>query len=110
MRFNGPSYDPKLDKDRLEKQLGRIYQCMSDENWRTLTEIKQVTGDPESSISAQLRHLRKEEFGCYIVNKRRRGESGSWEYQLRPPLNQQQAFDFDQSGQGSLFPMKGATA
>src|SRR5260370_389679 len=50
------------------------------------------TPDPPASISAQLRHLRKPEFGGYAVEKRPRalgkvlrGEDFGtvWEYQLR---------------------------
>jgi hypothetical protein len=57
---------------------------MKDGQWRTLEEIAQATGDPQASVSAQLRHLRKNKFGSYIVNKRSRGdrEHGLWEYQV----------------------------
>ncbi len=39
------------------------------------------------SISAQLRHLKKPQFGSYLLEKRRRGKlkSGLWEYRLRKP-------------------------
>jgi hypothetical protein len=86
-RFSGPDYDPALDQKRLEKQMGRIYELMKDGKWRTLKEIAEVTHDPESSVSAQLRHLRKPRFGGYILNKRRRGtkSKGLFEYQLLPP-------------------------
>lgn len=87
-RFNGPVYDPALDQERLAKQMGRIYELMKDGHWRTLREIAEVTGDPESSVSAQLRHLRKPRFGGYVLNKRRRGTKsrGLFEYQLLPPV------------------------
>lgn len=42
----------------------------------------QVTGDPEASISAQLRHLRKHRFGGHDVQKRRRNDGAQWEYRL----------------------------
>lgn len=88
MKFNGPCYDPKFDKDRLLKQSGRIYDLMQDGCYRTLAEIELVTRDPASSISAQLRHLKKPEFGSYQLEKRRRGleKSGLWEYRILPPL------------------------
>ena len=84
MRFNGSDYDPKLDRRRLTGQIKRVFDLMRDQRWRTLTEISARTGDGEASISAQLRHLRKDRFGAHIVNKRRRGNesSGLWEYQL----------------------------
>jgi hypothetical protein len=88
MRFNGAVYDPAFDDARLEKQLGRVYECMQNGNWLTLSEISARTGDPQASISAQLRHLRKDRFGSYIVNKRPRGNryKGLFEYQLLKPV------------------------
>lgn len=82
--FDGPDYSPELDKARLTGQILRVYACMSDGRWRTLPEIRSATGDPEASISAQLRHLRKQKFGSHDVQKRRRGEGkrGLWEYRL----------------------------
>ena len=63
-------------------------QC---ETWLTLYELGRLTGYGEASVSAQLRHLRKPEFGGYEVDKRQRSlgrvvrsESGPlWEYRLR---------------------------
>jgi hypothetical protein len=83
-RFDGADYNRRLDDIRLTGQLKRIVDCMRDQRWRTLSEIAQATGDPEASISAQLRHLRKERFGFNIINKQRRGlpEDGLFEYQL----------------------------
>jgi DNA-binding CsgD family transcriptional regulator len=82
--FNGSDYDPVLDDTRLTGQLQRIYDLMKDGSWRSLSEIAQITGDHEASISAQLRHLRKEKHGAHTVLKRRRGmgENGFFEYQL----------------------------
>jgi hypothetical protein len=64
-------------------------QCGS---WLTLRELGQITQFGETSISAQLRHLRKKRYGSYVVEKRvRRGlvvndvEHGAiWEYRLMP--------------------------
>ena len=36
---------------------------------RTLAEISAATGDPQASVSARLRDLRKEKFGGYIVTR-----------------------------------------
>lgn len=84
MRFAGATYNPAYDDKRLEKQLGRVYECMANGQWHTLTEISQHTHDPEASISAQLRHLRKPHFGSYTINRRHRGDRsiGLYEYQL----------------------------
>lgn len=84
MRFNGPCFDQKHDGTRLTGQIVRVFNLMRDGKWRTLDEIATATGDPHASISAQLRHLRKERFGGHTVEKRSRGERihGLWEYQL----------------------------
>jgi hypothetical protein len=84
VRFDGSDYSPKRDDVRLAGQLLRVFNCMRDSHWRTLEEIGHDTGDPQASISAQLRHLRKEKFGSHTVNKRNRGDGarGLFEYQL----------------------------
>jgi hypothetical protein len=85
LHFDGSDYNKDLDIDRLTDQYHRIFNLMSDGKWRTLTEIKFETGDPESSISAQLRHMRKPRFGAHIVRKQRvkdRETQGLFEYQL----------------------------
>lgn len=85
--FSGPAYYAPLDRDRLAGQLERIRDLMLDGVWRTLSEIAVQTRDPESSVSAQLRHLRKKRFGSYVVDKRRRGEPkrGLYEYRVWKP-------------------------
>jgi len=64
-------------------------QC---DTWLTLDELAMLTHYPPASISAQLRHLRKQEFGGYEVEKRQRlsgrvlhGEDFGtvWEYRLQ---------------------------
>jgi hypothetical protein len=64
-------------------------QC---ETWLTLEELSRLTHYPPASISAQLRHLRKPEYGGYAVEKRQRaagrilrGEDFGtiWEYQIK---------------------------
>lgn len=82
--FDGPEYVPEFDQERLTGQIKRVFACMSDGVFRTLAEIELITNDPQASISAQLRNLKKLRFGGHILNKRPRGdrESGLWEYQL----------------------------
>ena len=83
-------YDRKLDGKRLDDQLHDILTVMlhapETNSWLTLREIWQLTKHGESSISAQLRNLRKAPHR-YIVEKRRRGEPGNgcWEYQVSKP-------------------------
>ena len=83
-QFSGSNYNPALDKARLTGQIRRIFNAMEDTRWRTLSEIEAITNDGQSSISAQLRNLRKPEFGMHTINKRRRGnrKQGLFEYQL----------------------------
>jgi hypothetical protein len=76
----GPTVEP-CDNPRLTKQHEVVRDLMLDGAWRTLAEIETLTGYPQASISAQLRHLRKERFGGYRVPKRRRSE-GTWEYAM----------------------------
>jgi hypothetical protein len=61
------------------------------QTWLTLDELAKLTHYPPASISAQLRHLRKPEYGGFVVEKRPRavgvvlrGEDFGtvWEYQL----------------------------
>lgn len=85
LRFDGPAYSPKHDQVRLTGQILRVFECMKDGRFRTLREIAAITHDPESSISAQLRHLRKPRFGGHTVLRQSRGERelGLYEYALR---------------------------
>lgn len=82
-RFNGSDYNPVRDDVRLTGQLLRIWNVVCDEAWRTLDEISAATGDPQASISAQLRHLRKERFGSHTVEKLHLGD-GLYKYRVIP--------------------------
>ena len=64
-------------------------QCGS---WLTLRELSRLTNYGETSITAQLRHLRKARYGAFVIDKQvrksgdgvRPAESGAvWEYRLR---------------------------
>lgn len=82
--FNGSDYVPAIDDARLTRQHERVRECMIDGAWRTLDEIAALTRDPVASISAQLRHLRKERFGAFTVDRRARGDRalGLYEYRV----------------------------
>ncbi len=82
-QFDGHTYDPALDEDRLSKQLGRVYDLMSDGCWRTLWVIQLKCGGSEAGISARLRDLKKAKFGSYTMEKRRVPNCpGLWEYRM----------------------------
>lgn len=84
--FDGDTYIAKYDGGRLRQQLARVRGVMVDGMWRTLSEISGLTGDPEASVSARLRDLRKPKFGAWVVQRRRRGppRDGLHEYRLLP--------------------------
>lgn len=81
MKFNGSNYSRKQDDSRLTAQYRRIFKLMKDGQFRTLAEIEGATEDPQASISAQLRHMRKARFGAHQVSKFYLGE-GLYVYQL----------------------------
>lgn len=61
------------------------------ETWVTLAELAAKTKFPPASISAQLRHLRKAEYGGWGIVKRRREwvkEELVWEYRLAEGRNE----------------------
>ena len=78
--FEGPELT-SVDHERLGAQLHRIFTLMRDGKWRTLKAIAEKTGDPESSVSAQLRHLRKPRFGSHDVERQHLGH-GLYEYRV----------------------------
>ena len=80
-RFDGDDYEHNRDAPRLRGQILRIFDLMKDGQWRTFDAIAVATGDPQASISAQLRNLRKQRFGGHTVHRRHVGE-GLYEYRL----------------------------
>ena len=83
----GPAFDEAQDGARIRGQLEAIRQFMlSAKAWYTLSELHNALDFPESSISADLRHLRKEKHGSYDVKKRRRDGGAQWEYSVVPPV------------------------
>jgi hypothetical protein len=80
-RFNGADYVASRDNPRLAGQMLRIFNLCKDGQWRTLEQIANATGDPENSVSAQLRHFRKARFGGHTVNRQHQG-NGLYLYQL----------------------------
>jgi hypothetical protein len=67
--FDGADYIPARDRARLSGQIQRVYECMKSGLWWTLPSLEAVTGDPQASISAQMRHLRKPKFGSHTVER-----------------------------------------
>ena len=99
--FNGNTYERSVDYHRLSSQIKIIREIMIDGKWRTLFELRELTGFSESSISAQLRNLRKEKFGMYTVNRKVVGERehGLYAYQVLNPT----VIKFSENGQGEFI-------
>lgn len=81
VKFDGSDYSPKEDDARLSGQILRVFNLMKDGKPRTLDQISGRTGDPQASISAQLRHLRKARFGGHNVERQHLGD-GLYSYRL----------------------------
>lgn len=81
--FGGETYEPARDGERLAAQLGRVRTALSDHDWHTLWDLETRTGDPQASISARIRDLRKEKFGGHQVD-RRYEDAGLWAYRWVP--------------------------
>lgn len=85
--FEGPAYEPALDRERLTRQHEKIrdFLLARPGQWFTLRELAEVLHEPEASISAQLRHLRRPRFGAFLTPKRRRDGGAAWEYTIARP-------------------------
>jgi hypothetical protein len=93
--FDGAEYDHDEDYVRLNAQVQRMYSVASgrtiDEPWLSVAEIVQMVWDeyeiedPENSVQANMRSLRKAKFGQYeVLGRWRLQEDGrktkTWEY------------------------------
>lgn len=87
MYFDGQTYNAARDRDRLGAQMERVFDAMSDHQWHTLPHLSEVTGDPEASVSARLRDLRKQRFGAHSI-ERKYVERGLFTYRLAEPQRQ----------------------
>lgn len=74
-----PAFDSGIDltpadQVRLSGQIERVLaELAARGTWKTVADIAAATGDPETSVSAQLRNLRKPKHGGYDVRRERRG-------------------------------------
>jgi biotin operon repressor len=79
--FDGATFERERDKVRLAQQASRVWLILLDGEWHTLAELSERTGDPEASVSARIRDLRKEKFGGHEVEHENLG-AGTWRYRL----------------------------
>lgn len=90
MPFDGETYEPQADRKRLTRQLDcvRSFLLSRHGQWFTLRELSDALEKiyqrpfPEASTSARIRDLRKQSYGRFKVDRRRRAEGGTWEYRL----------------------------
>lgn len=80
-QFDGETFEPELDAERLSRLLDRVRRLMLDGHWRTIGEIQRLVGGSEAGVSARLRDFRKPRFGGYTV-ERRRIKGGLHEYRV----------------------------
>jgi len=81
-RFDGDTYDPAQDHQRLGKQALRLFEVMRRGQWWTLYRLADTTGFPEASVSARMRDFRKPRFGSHTIERQRTRWKGTWEYRL----------------------------
>jgi biotin operon repressor len=100
MWFDGDTYEPEFDQERLATQMGRVWLALREGEWLSLREIADRVDAPEASVSARIRDLRKQRFGSHEVARRHRGERGSglFEYQLAPQIATPELPPADQQG------------
>ena len=66
----------------LGRQTRRVYNLMKDQQWRTISQMASLTDCPETTASARLRDLRKEECGGHIVERKRASGVSRYKYRL----------------------------
>lgn len=82
--FHSSSPLSEFDKHRLSNMLFDIHMLFKKNGWLTVEEISdQLHLKNQSSISAQIRNLRKHPFNLKIERRNRNGIAGFSEYRLR---------------------------
>lgn len=92
--FDGETYDPLQDHQRLSNALGKTWNVMRDGNWRTLAETAELVGCSEAGVSARLRDLRKPKYRTMYPTDRvesRRFTDGLWKYRIIVPARYKEA-------------------
>lgn len=96
MNTYGATFQESLDGERVRTQMQVIRDFMLSHDFVTLSEIEHCLKYPSASISAQLRHLKKDKFGGYELEKKRLSinNAGTWLYKLtsREPNKQETLF------------------
>jgi biotin operon repressor len=81
-RIDGAFYSPSLDEQRLTTQMERVRRELADGRWHTAQYVADRTHAPLTSVSTQIRNLRKKENGGYVIETRRDGDTGLFLYRM----------------------------
>ena len=81
--FDGDDYVTDRDSVRLTSQLDKVRVYMEGADYLTVQQISADIQQPEPSVSAQIRNLRKDRFGARTVNREYRGD-GCYAFKLEP--------------------------
>ncbi len=79
--FDGKTYEPERDFERLNGQLKRVFEFMRDGSWHTIPKIAECAGGSPQAVSARLRDLRKAKYGRHTVERRYLSD-GLFEYRM----------------------------
>lgn len=79
--FQGETFVPKRDGERLTTLLDRVREEMRDGKWKTLEHIARVCRGGVPSVSARLRDLQRPEHGGHLIEKKFK-EKGLWIYRM----------------------------
>ena len=88
--FDGALVIPELDDERLTGQMYRIMNVLKDGREYTLKDIADLTGDPEASISADIRTWAKPRWGGYYIKTTRITKKGLHSYRFMGKLTDEQ--------------------
>ena len=80
--FDGATYEPARDGERLGTQLARVLAVMQDGKPHTLDELVTRCGGTTASVSARIRDLRKPQFGGCLIRRTPPVEGGVHLYTL----------------------------
>lgn len=84
--FDGRSYEPTRDGDRLNTQLAAVRHILSRGCWETIAGIRRELDDlgipsTETSVSSRIRDLRKAKFGAHVI-EHKHIQRGLWAYRM----------------------------
>src|SRR5271157_4932336 len=88
--IQGPTFDEKLDRERLSTQFARVRDYILSETRRgrrvtipEITKALELPHESESSVSAKVRSMRDDGNGGFIVHSKR-VRKGLWVYWAYP--------------------------